>query len=293
MRFDPTEMDNLDADTLKEAAEEAHDKDSGEPYVTVYSLVESSDDLMAESNYSSALELLNAAAVWNDKDADEYVTDQPCRDWLFGNTRELRVLVYEEPNQCTWDECGTPAEVVVKSDVHEGGALCQWHADWITLGDPFDTGWTWERGEPVDANATVTPYEPEFSAAFKMAVVIAQHLRDYPFLDEDDYSEREWKAYEAVLTEAVEYAQRAYAEDSDSEVETIAQRFYEEGHHRDQWCRAEDVNWSEVADEYREIRDEHFTSQAQEIADELSARSLLVMDGRGYPGPGQLVLPGV
>jgi hypothetical protein len=93
-------------------------------------------------------------------------------------------------------------------------------------------------------------------------------LQDSPILDESDYNEREWEAFEEALKEAVEQAQREYTlVDTVVDDEAIAQLWYEdEGNaHRQSWCRADDVDWEVVAEEYREARDAYFTERATEV----------------------------
>ncbi|WJN62848.1 hypothetical protein [Streptomyces phage phiScoe2] len=108
----------------------------------------------------------------------------------------------------------------------------------------------------------VQVYEDEtredFTAAFIAAVEIQESLKDYPILDESDYSEREWKLYEENLSEALDQAQREFDLDTDEEAQTIRDAFYEVSGDRLPWDGA-DVSWTEVEELYREVRDEYFT----------------------------------
>ncbi|WLW38620.1 hypothetical protein [Streptomyces phage Verabelle] len=109
----------------------------------------------------------------------------------------------------------------------------------------------------------VQVYEDEtredFTQAFIEAVEIAEGLKDYPVVDESDYSDREWKRYEENLSEALDQAQREFDLDTDEEAQAIRDAFYEVSGDRLPWDGA-DVSWDAVEELYREVRDEFFTA---------------------------------
>lgn len=64
--------------------------------------------------------------------------------------------------------------------------------------------WTYSHYDAV--RVRVTYANGEIHPAFADAVAIALALQDYPLYSEDDYSEREWKAWESAIEEAARYA---------------------------------------------------------------------------------------
>jgi hypothetical protein len=81
-------------------------------------------------------------------------------------------------------------------------------------------------------------------------------FNDYPLYDEEDYSRREWEAYESCLDEAIDHARRVYEMDNDelTEDQFEAARVSVQEHvsNAGQWCRDEDVDWDEVAGLFRD-----------------------------------------
>lgn len=255
---------SLDREILEEIAEKCLERPSDAMFwddrlFTTHGAVmhwaERGDDILEESNYLSALELIKGAAG---DDADEHVIDGTSGHWLVGSLRTIYVQVYDD-NAMRCRECGDIARWVArrrKSDRRR--FYCE----------PCKDAW---YSNMESWNLSTTPaveYRPKFTAAFKEAAEILVGLQGYPVVDESDYSEREWNAYEETLKEAVEHAQGEYVLlDSDEEAEATARRFYDdEGNaHRMSWCRAEDVDWEVVAEEYKAARDAYFEERAYEI----------------------------
>ncbi|QOV06203.1 hypothetical protein KGG72_gp73 [Streptomyces phage Salutena] len=245
---------SLDRDTLNEIAERCLERPSDAMFwddrlFTTHGAMlhwaELGDDVLEESNYLSALELIKGAA--GDL-ADEHVIDGTSRHFACGSLRTIYVQVYEsyEDYEC---ECEPYF-------VHEDG--CNQDED----------SWYCENFCLVECDGEECLPEQEFTAAFEEAAEILVGLQDYPIVDESDYNEREWNQFEETLKEAVEYAQREYTlVDSVEDDEAIAQLFYEDESttHRMAWCRAEDVDWEVVADEYRATRDAYFEERAYEV----------------------------
>lgn len=213
------------------------------------------DDILEESNYLSTLELIKGAAG---DDADKHIIDGSARHWACGSLRTIYVQVYEDSvMKCR--NCGDIAGWIARRrETGRRRFYC----------GPCKDAW-------YDAmefwNLSTTPaveYRPRFTAAFTEAAEIVAGLQDYPIVDESDYSEREWGQFEETLKEAVEHAQREYAlVDTVADDEEIAQRFYwdEANTHRQDWYRAEDVDWEVVAEEYRAARDAYFEEKAYEV----------------------------
>lgn len=235
----------LDRETLEKAAREALEQPSNASFWddrlftthgAVFHWAERGDDLLEESNYLTALDRIKAAADDGRPDtevSDEQVIDGSSSHWAYGSLRTIYVQVYEEA------EC---------PGGHDG-------EDYVL-----------EGGNPYCDGACVT--EREFTAAFVEATELALSLKDYPILDDSDYSEREWEAFQEAMKEAVEQAQREYTlVDTSDQDDEIAQRFYEDESttHRNQWCRADDVSWTVVEEEYREARDAYFLEKATEV----------------------------
>ncbi|MFF3249715.1 hypothetical protein ACFYWP_01600 [Actinacidiphila glaucinigra] len=246
----------LDRETLEKAAEEALTRPSDalfwddrlfETHGAVFHWAELGDDLLEESNYLTALDRIKGAAG---DFADEHVIDGTARHFACGSLRTIYVQVYEtyEDEEC---ECEPYFE-------HEDG--CEqdedsWYCQSFCL---FECD-----GERC------LPEEREFTKAFIEATELALYLKGGgAILDDSDYSEREWEAFEKALKEAVEHAQREYTlVDTCAEDDAIAQRFYEDESttHRNQWSRPDDVNWDIVEEEYREARDAYFLEKATEV----------------------------
>lgn len=246
---------SLDRETLEEIAEKCLERPSDAMFwddrlfTTHGALIhwaELGDDLLEESNYLSALELIRGAAGEN---ADEHVIDGTSRHWACGSLRTIYVQVYEsyEDEEC---ECEPYFEHEDGCEQDEDSWYCQNYCLFECDGEQC------------------LPEEPEFTEAFKVAAELTHGLLDYPIIDESDYSEREWNAFEEALKEAVEHAQREYTlVDTVAEDEAIAQRFYEDesATHRQTWCRAEDVDWGVVAEEYKAARNAYFEERAYEV----------------------------
>ncbi|MFD7259339.1 hypothetical protein [Streptomyces sp. NPDC059874] len=244
----------LDRETLEKAAREALEQPSNAAFYddrlftthgAVFHWADYGDDLLEESNYLTALGLIKGAAG----DHDEHVIDGTSRHWACGSLRTIYVQVYEtyEDEEC---ECEPTWEHEDDCERDEDSTYCQLYCAIECDGEEC------------------LPEQEEFTAAFIEATKLALSLQDYPILDESDYSEREWEAFEAALKEAVEHAQREHTMvDTCADDEAIAQRFYEDESttHRSQWCRPDDVNWDVVAEEYETTRDEYFLEKATEV----------------------------
>ncbi|AUG87262.1 hypothetical protein KGG77_gp06 [Streptomyces phage Omar] len=245
----------LDRDTLEQAAEEALARPSDAMFFddrlftthgAVFHWAEYGDDLLEESNYLTALDLIRGAAGDN---ADVHVIDGTSRHFACGSLRTIYVQVYEsyEDHEC---ECEPTWEHEEECAQDEGDFYCQLYCRIECDGEQC------------------LPEESEFTDAFKVAAELALSLRDYPILDESDYNEREWELFEKTLKEAVEHAQREYTlVDTWVDDEAIAALYYENEDftHQQSWCRAEDVDWDVVAEEYREARDAYFLERATEV----------------------------
>lgn len=93
-------MYDIDIDTLAEWAEKALERPSDaafwderlyETHGATLSWAERGDDILSESNYLSALELVQGAA-----EREEDVIDASIGHWLVGSLRQLFVRVYED-----------------------------------------------------------------------------------------------------------------------------------------------------------------------------------------------------
>lgn len=69
----------------------------------------------------------------------------------------------------------------------------------------------------VDADAEQLEYTP----AFIEAVRCADSLREYPVLDESDFSEREYAAWERTVSDEFDWSYRSYPDDTDAERQLI------------------------------------------------------------------------
>ncbi|MFF7800228.1 hypothetical protein [Streptomyces olivaceus] len=254
---------DLDRDTLDEIAEQALERPSDAMFFddrlftthgALFHWAERGDDILEESNYLSALAAIQGAAG---DDVDEHVIDGTSRHWGFGSLRTIYVQVYDD-NAMKCRECGDVATCIAKRRKRDRRRFyCAWHGErWVA--------------EMARWNLSVAPLE-NYRAKFTPAFVEAAELVDYlrgggSILDESDYSEREYEAFEEALKTAVEQAQRDYYDTCDED-DKIAERFYEDesATHRNQWCHPDDVCWVTVAEEYGAARDEYFDELAYEV----------------------------
>ncbi len=108
----------------------------------------------------------------------------------------------------------------------------------------------------------------EYTRIFKVAAAMVLALDDYPLLDDDDHSERESAAWDAVVEDALDSAQRDHPEDSPAE-RIMFEVLLTEGTRGDLWpdlyelfshgdCSPDSVDWEAVQTAYDEVRDAHF-----------------------------------
>ncbi|WJN63327.1 hypothetical protein [Streptomyces phage phiScoe54] len=197
---------NVDIDTLVEYAERALERPSDaafwdercyDTHVPVIGWAERGDDILEESNFYSARDLIEGAA-----EDEEHWFEGTAGHWLVGSLRQIWVQVYEDESR------------------------------------------------------------EEFTQAFIEAVEIQEALHGYPILDESDYSEREWKAFEENCDQALQDAKREYELDTDEESTAIDNLIFESGALSELFGYEGngDVSWDRVAEVYREYRDQYFTS---------------------------------
>jgi hypothetical protein len=126
--------------------------------------------------------------------------------------------------------------------------------------DPVD----WRSPDPVTL----------YSAAFREAVSMLYGLVDYPLLDESDYSEREWNAWESTVDDALDSASRKH--DDTPEFDQAVYSLLT-GRHRDSEgslyvhiedlvsdseTRAESVDWDAAQAAWDAVRDELYGQDA-------------------------------
>ncbi|MFF7252432.1 hypothetical protein [Streptomyces microflavus] len=199
---------------------------------------ERGDDLLEESNYHSALALIQGAAG---ESAEDHVIDGTSSHWAFGSLRTIYVQIRETPDPCDFQGCDGESRWW-REGIETHTQFCDDHRD--------------------DYEAEGLSYEPliaPFTDAFLEAAGIVTALLDYPFVDESDYSEREAERFEANLEEAVDQAHKLNWEDTDADREAILERAYPElGELYGRQANAE-VSWESVAEIWEEARDAHFS----------------------------------
>lgn len=113
-------------------------------------------------------------------------------------------------------------------------------------GDVFEANvGHWLVGSLAQLWVRVRDESGEFTPAFCEAVAIAQALDAYPVYDEDDYSRREWEAFEETVWEALECAARGREEGGEvlaAAMDAVSLDYSQNGNA----CRAEDVDWDEL-----------------------------------------------
>lgn len=205
---------------------------------------EQSDDILEESNYLSALDLIKGAAG---DDADEHVIDGSARHFACGFLRTIYVQVYEtyEDEEC---ECRPAWEHEDDCDQDEDSTYCQLYCAIECDGEKC------------------LPEEQTFTPAFINAAELAYGLQDSPTIDESDFSEREWKAFEGNCTEAIEQATRSH-DDTWEQDTAIQNLIFEESALSDLMGHEANagVSWERVAEIYEEYRDRYFEELAYEV----------------------------
>ncbi|AKY03752.1 hypothetical protein AVT26_gp70 [Streptomyces phage Lannister] len=252
---------NVDIDTVQEYADNALERPSDaafwdsrcyETHVPVIGWADRGDDILEESNYHSAKSLIEGAAT-----DPEHVFEGSAGHWLVGSLSQVWVQVYETRPECDTIGCEEEATEVASYTRTSGeGHFCRDHALPL-LYSPI--------GELLGVELEDLPRE--FTAAFIEAVEIQEALKDYPIVDESDFSEREWVRFEENCKEALEQAQREYEDDSVEDETEIENRIFSESALSDLFgyeANAE-VSWESVAEIYAEYRDAYFLERATEV----------------------------
>ncbi|MGW8743534.1 hypothetical protein [Streptomyces sp. NPDC055794] len=226
-------------------------------HAPVIGCADSSDDLMAVSNFHVALELLRSAADDGRADteiSDEHVVNAGIRHWGWGSCSQVFVQVYAD-DVMLCRKCDSIADWAVSRKKHgRRRFLCA----------GCKSGWDWDTEHYGLPALSPIRYRPKFTAAWREACSILSALEGYPILDESDYSEREWERWQSNVNEALERAQREYEDDTEIQSAEIADSCYEElgelfGHEPD--CG---IDWQKVEDIYCKARDTYFTALANE-----------------------------
>lgn len=108
----------------------------------------------------------------------------------------------------------------------------------------------------VYVDETETAYTP----AFLEAVRLADAVREYPVLDESDFSEREWAAFEKSVADTIDWVARRYRDDTLAESVAFAFLVTDEERHREAIYDAgyPEADEERVAEVYAEVRNDHF-----------------------------------
>ncbi|MFJ9827720.1 hypothetical protein ACIRSU_25655 [Streptomyces sp. NPDC101160] len=254
-----------DDDTLREYADKLLERPTNfggddryyRTHAPVIGKADHADDLMAESNYDSALNLLRAAADEGRNDtevSDEHVIDAGIRHWGWGPCSQVFVQVYAD-DVMLCRKCDSIADWAVSRKRHG-------RRRFLCTGCKSD--WDWDNEHYGRPSLTPIKYRPKFTAAWREACSIISALEVYPILDESDYSDREWERWQSNVNEALAQAQREYGEDSEQQSAEIAESCQDEinelmGHEPDGG-----VSWQRVEDIYRQAREDYFTRLGNE-----------------------------
>lgn len=249
----------LDIDTLEEIATQSLTEPSDayfwderlfKTHGAILSWASRGDDILEESNYKSALELIKGAAG---DDADEHVIDGSASHWLVGSLETIYVKVYADTPECNTIGCEADAEYLATQRGYEDGHFCGEHKEGLEgtflaelLGVEFE------------------PLTKEFTPAFIEAAEIISGLQDYPIVDESDFSEREYERFEVNLQEAIGQAQREYVDDSNEDEEAILELARDDLSELFGYEGNAEVSWGRVEEIYGFWRDEYFTVRANE-----------------------------
>ncbi|ATE85177.1 hypothetical protein SEA_GOBY_73 [Streptomyces phage Goby] len=253
---------NVDIDTVQEYADNALERPSDAAFwddrcytthAPVIGWADRGDDILEESNYHSAKALIEGAAT-----EDEHVFEGTAGHWLVGSLSQVWVQVYETRPECSTIGCEEESEYLAT----------------YTLASYDSEGFCAEHKEALEGaflaellRIEFEDHPRDFTAAFIEAVEIQEALKDYPILDETDFSEREWERFEENSKEAIEEAQRSHPEDSIEDITEIENRIFSESALSDLFGYEgnAEVSWDAVADIYDEYRDAYFLERATEV----------------------------
>ncbi|QDK03239.1 hypothetical protein SEA_TUANPN_68 [Streptomyces phage TuanPN] len=252
---------NVDIDTVQEYADNAlvrpseaafWDSRCYETHVPVIGWADRGDDILEESNFHSAKALIEGAAT-----EEEHVFEGSSGHWLVGSLTQVWVQVYETRPECNTIRCEEEADYVATyRSGDEDGYFCAEHREGLEGSVIAQLlGIEWEE------------YAPEFTAAFIEAVEIQEALKDYPILDESDFSEREWVRFEENCDEALRDARSAYEDDTTADEVEIENRIFSDSALSDLFGYEgnAEVSWERVAEIYAEYRDAYFLERAAEV----------------------------
>ncbi|AGM12095.1 hypothetical protein SEA_GODPOWER_73 [Streptomyces phage Godpower] len=253
---------NVDIDTVQEYADNALERPSDAAFwdercysthAPVIGWADRGDDILEESNYHSAKALIEGAAT-----EDEHVFEGSAGHWLVGSLSQVWVQVYETRPECSTIGCEEEAEYLAtyRLTSYEEEGFCEEHRTGLE-----DTFLAQLLGIEFE------DFPREFTAAFIEAVEIQEGLKDYPIVDESDYSEREWARFEENLDEALREARSEYEDDTTADEVEIENRIFADSALSDLFgyeANAE-VSWERVAEIYAEYRDAYFLERATEV----------------------------
>ncbi|MEU8133253.1 hypothetical protein [Streptodolium elevatio] len=267
----------LDRDRLEAIAAEAlrnpYSNDLHASHGAMFSWWPYGDDLVDESNYHVALDLIRAKADEGRDDTD--VSDEH----VIAGGSAIYVQVYMTGEKsCEWDWCEDDAEHIAMFDGETRGNYCDFHLDdardeliqrdltivlrenpWI---DEDDQDLFYRRSlEKFSADAM----ERAFTPAFVEAAMLQDSLVDYPLLNDSDYCEREYERFQESVLQAVADAQCEYDADTSEEGETIVRLASNDlGELLGSEANG-NVLYSRVERIYAEARDTYFDALAREI----------------------------
>ncbi|ANT41076.1 hypothetical protein BI024_gp72 [Streptomyces phage Nanodon] len=251
---------NVDIDTVQEYADNALERPRDAAFwdsrcysthAPVIGWADRGDDILEESNYHSAKSLIEGAAT-----DPEHVFEGSAGHWLVGSLSQVWVQVYEARPECNTIGCEEESEYLATFPHGEEGTYCEEHKEGLEgtflaelLGIEFED------------------LHRDFTAAFIEAVEIQEALKDYPILDESDFSEREWERFEENCKEALGDAQREYEDDTIEDITAIENLIFEESALSDLFGYEgnAEVSWERVAEIYAEYRDAYFLERATEV----------------------------
>ncbi|AKY03528.1 hypothetical protein SEA_DANZINA_73 [Streptomyces phage Danzina] len=253
---------NVDIDTVQEYADNALERPSDAAFwddrcytthAPVIGWADRGDDILEESNYHSAKALIEGAAT-----EDEHVFEGSAGHWLVGSISQVWVQVYETRPECATIGCEEESEYLAT----------------YTLASYDSEGYCGEHREALEGaflaellRIEFEDYPRDFTAAFIEAVEIQEGLKDYPIVDESDYSEREWERFESNVSEALDAASNDYADDTLEEATEIQNRIFQDSALSDLFGYEPnaEVSWESVAEIYAEYRDAYFLERATEV----------------------------
>lgn len=122
----------------------------------------------------------------------------------------------------------------------------------------------WAVGSLSQVWVRVYSDDGELTPAFRRAVELTEEILDYSILDESDYSDREWAAFETVLADCLDTTRRRFDADTDDDHAAIMARYWDAG--TDTFVGGVELcDWSAAEEAYIICREAYYLDKADDV----------------------------